>query len=96
MLRVVRFEPTPNPRALKAALDRPVPPPPPGVPSPRSYRAASAATADPLAHALLEIPGVSAVLLGDSWITINRDETASWSVLKPAIERVLGHFEASA
>lgn len=91
MPRVLRFEETPNPHALKIVLDAPLPAqgaPPRGSP-PRSFRSPDAAKDDPLALAVLSIPGVTGVLFGDDWLTITRHARADWSSIKPGVSRVM-------
>lgn len=81
--KVLAFEATPNPNALKVVLDRS-----PGD-APRSYREADAAKGDALAEALFAIPGVSNVLIHDGWLTVGKTPEAQWKALRPRIERVL-------
>lgn len=81
--KVVRFQETPNPNALKCVLDRP----PPG--HPKSYFNADQATGDPLGSALFGIGGVTNVLIGNGWITVNKAGEASWKTIRAGVERVL-------
>ncbi len=81
--KVVAFEPTPNPNALKVVLDRP-----PDV-FPRSYRSADAAADDPLGSALMAIPGVHNILIHDGWIAVGKSADLPWPPIKSAIKRVL-------
>jgi hypothetical protein len=90
-LLVREFQPTPNPNAVKCVLDQRVPPlhtaaNPAG---PRAYRSVDAAQHDPFAMALLAIPGVTHVLIADTWLTVAKSPDANWSDLKPAVQRVL-------
>lgn len=55
----------------------------------RAYRTPEQASHDPLGRALLGIPGVTAVLINPTFITINRVPTASWSTIKPGVENAL-------
>ena len=80
---VTKFQPTPNPNALKCVLDRPLPEPI------RSYRAREQAEADPLGAALFAVPGVTGVLLSGGWLTVNKSPEADWSGVKKGIEAVL-------
>jgi hypothetical protein len=85
-MKVVQFEATPNPNAVKCLLD--------GTASdgPRSYFNAAAAEADPLARALFALPGVTNVLILGGFITVSKHPEAAWSTLKPAVRRVIeGH-----
>jgi hypothetical protein len=88
MPRVVEFQSTPNPNAIKCVLDGPVPVLA-GSAGVRSYREASAAAGDPVAAAMFAIAGVRNVLIVGNWITVGKDEAATWKTLKPQIERVL-------
>ena len=86
--QVTEFQDTPNPNALKCVLDRPAPPiDGPGL---RSYHSSEAAKNDPLAGALLALPGVVGVLINPAWITISKSPDADWRALKPALKKVLG------
>lgn len=86
-MKVVQFEATPNPNAVKCLLDARA------SEGPRSYFNAAAAQADPLARALFAVPGVTNVLILGDFITVSKDPAAAWSALKPAVRRVI---EASA
>jgi len=82
--KVERFDETPNPNALKCVLDREI------QPNPRSYRRREDLTSeDPLATSLFAIPGVTGLLIGSGWITVNKDPAAAWPSIKPAIEKAL-------
>lgn len=82
--KVVRFQNTPNPNALKCILDRPVPA------HPRSYFSAPEARGDALGSALFAIGGITNVLIGDGWVTVNKSPEALWDPIKSGVERVLG------
>lgn len=92
-MRPVNFEPTPNPDALKCVLASP--PPPLGGPGGgpggglRSYRDPAAAADDPLARALLALPGVAGVFISERFITVTRQSGAKWPAIRKGIERVL-------
>jgi len=81
--RVVEFQATPNPNALKCVLDRS-----PG-PVPRAYRSAAAAGDDPLARALFGIRGVAGLLIHDGWITVTKLDKVRWAGIRAGVERVL-------
>lgn len=85
----ISFQTTPNPNALKCVVDVDIP-----VladqPGPRSYAAGARTGEDRLAARLLEIPGVTNVLISDRWVTINRDPGSDWKTIKKAVETVLG------
>lgn len=77
----IRFEPTPNPNAIKcvvdpASIDLGPADPDLGI---RSYFNADAArdADDPLAHALFAIPGVANLLIHTAFITVGKSPGAS-------------------
>jgi len=82
--KVVRFQPTPNPNALKCILDGLLPEPI------RSYRSAEEAEADPLGRALFAVPGVTSLLLSGEWLTVNKAEEADWGQVKAGVQSALG------
>ena len=81
--RIVEFQPTPNPNALKCILDAPLPEPI------RSFRRKDEAAADPLGSRLMAIPGVTSVLLSGAWMTVNKSPDAAWPAVKKAAQDVL-------
>ncbi len=81
--RVVKFQQTPNPNALKVILDRPLPEPI------RSFRHAVDAEGDALGEALFALPGVTGVLLSGPWLTVNKSPAAAWTAIRRGVERVL-------
>lgn len=83
--RVLRFDPTPNPNALKCLVE------PSPADAPRSYFNRDQATdaGDPLALALFEIPGVTNVLIHTSFITVCKSPGARWPAIRTRIERTL-------
>jgi len=85
--KVVSFEPTPNPNAVKCVLDRS-----PG-PRPRSYFKAEQAAGDPIAEPLFALDGVTNVLVHDGWISVCKTADADWKRIKAGIERVLSGAE---
>lgn len=85
--KVIRFQDTPNPNALKCVLDRS----PPNVP--RSYFNASAAAGDPLARSLFAVPGVTSLLISDGWVTVNKSPGAPWGPIRSGVESVLREAE---
>ncbi len=85
--RVTKFEPTPNPHAVKCLVE-----PSPG-PVPRSYFDAESASGDALAKALFEIEGVTNVLIHTAFITVCKHPDRAWGAVKRAIERVLRDAE---
>jgi hypothetical protein len=87
----VKFQPTPNPNALKCEVEAPIPPLK-GRSGPRSYAKAADVSGDPLAQAILSIEGVVNVLISDKWLTVNREPQAEWKPIKSAIQTVLRKF----
>ncbi|MBY0308848.1 MAG: NifU N-terminal domain-containing protein [Phycisphaerales bacterium] len=85
-VKVVRYEPTPNPNAIKCVLSRRV------ADALRSFRTAEAAAGeggDPVAAALFAVRGVAGVLVLGDWITVNKTPDASWPPIKKALEKAL-------
>lgn len=84
----IRAEPTPNPEAMKFALDRTV-----NDGRPETYTSVEQAFLSPLARALLAVPGVAGVFLLKDFVTIRRVPGASWDAIIPRVEAVLrAHF----
>lgn len=83
--KVVRFDATPNPNALKCVLDAPV------GDSVRSYFRAEEASAagDTLAMALFALPGVTSVLIHTDWLTVCKSPDAAWGAIKEGVRRAL-------
>jgi hypothetical protein len=81
--RIVRYEPTPNPDALKCWLDQPI------STGPRSFRSPEEAQSDPLAKALFAEAGLACLLLNGEWMTINRQAGADWAMVKRRVGDVL-------
>ncbi len=87
-VRIVEFQTTPNPSALRCVLDAPV------VTAPLSVRSRPAPgtpllAEHPLAAAIMAIPGVHGLLLHPLWLTITKDPSTPWAAVKPALARVL-------
>ena len=86
--RVTRFEPTPNPNAVKCWLDRPI------SAGPRSFLGPEAAGDDPVAAALFRDAGVTTILFNGEWVTVNKPPAADWDQVKRAVKRVLAEAPA--
>lgn len=84
--RVLEFQDTPNPNALKCVLDRQLP----ADGAIRSYLSPAAAASDPLAASLFTIPGVVGVLINPAWITVSKSQDAPWKQVKAGVAKVLG------
>lgn len=82
-LRVVEFEETPNPNALKCVLDRTL------STERQSYFSREEAEGDLLARCLFGIEGVRHVMIMQDWITVGKAPEASWRSLKASIKRTL-------
>jgi hypothetical protein len=75
--RITKYQPTPNPNAVKCFL------------GPRSFRTVAEGAADPTAAPLLAVPGVSGLLLNGDWLTVNKSPDADWPAIKRGIEKAL-------
>ncbi len=82
-LRIVDFEDTPNPNALKCNLDAVV------HDGSASFRSREAAQAHPLASAIFEAQGVNNLLLCNDWLTVGRVAGAPWAPIKRAVRDAL-------
>lgn len=82
--RIVEFQETPNPNALKALVD-----PSPAPDAPRSYRVPAQAAGDPLAAALFSVPGVTNVLIHDGWISVGKQPDAPWRTIREGVRRAV-------
>lgn len=74
-LRIVSWEPTPNPNAMKAVIEGAAGPP-------RSYLSAAEASEDPLAAQLFAIDGVANVLIHERFITVGKRPEAGWGPIR--------------
>lgn len=81
----VEFQPTPNPDAGKFVTDRPV------VPDgrSRSYFEPTEARGDPVARALMGLPGVRSVFMVEDFITVTKDPAAAWQDLIPIVRKAI-------
>ncbi|MFN0131772.1 MAG: NifU N-terminal domain-containing protein [Phycisphaerales bacterium] len=82
-IRVVEFQPTPNPNAVKCLLDRAV------TDSPRSFRAPESAGDDAIASRLFAIDGITNVLIVGDWVSVGKRPEIAWAPLKRAITAAL-------
>lgn len=89
MPTITAYQDTPNPNALKCVLSAPLGVPE-GAPAMRSYTALGAAARDPAAAAVLGVRGIKGVLISTGWMTVTKDEGASWRAIKPALEACVG------
>ena len=81
--RILEFETTPNPNALKCWLDGRI------SDGPRSFLNAEMAAGDPVAAALFAEAGVKTVLFNGDWLTVNKTPEANWRTVKTHVKRVL-------
>lgn len=81
--RIIRFETTPNPNAIKCVLDRVV------CNRPRSFLCEHDAQTDPIATQIFALGGIRNILINDDWISINKLENAKWTTLKPALRKLM-------
>ncbi len=81
--RIVRFESTPNPNALKCVADRAL------SETPRSYRAPPDPETDPLGAEVFALPGVVNLLILHDWLTVNRAPEADWKPIKAGVRRAV-------
>ncbi len=82
--RVLAFESTPNPNALKCLVE------PRPAEIPRSYRTPAEATDDDsLAQALFAVPGVTSLLIHRAFITVTKSPGARWPAVRAGVERAL-------
>lgn len=85
-LKVVKYQTTPNPNALKVVLDGPI------SDRPRSFRSRDEGAADDLAQRFFAIDGVTSLLFNGEWFTVNKSTDAGWASLKKQVERVLSEL----
>lgn len=88
--KVLRFDATPNPNALKCVLDGPIMGP---EEAPRSYFGAEAAreAGDALGMALFAVSGVTNVLIHRGWITVCKRPESAWGPIKVGVRGALDH-----
>lgn len=86
-LRVLEYESTPNPNALKCVLDGRI------SETTLSFLNEQDAKEHPVASVLFESGMVRAILLCGNWMTVNKLPDARWPKLKPIVERVLADAE---
>ena len=87
----IQTEATPNPATLKFLPGKPVLPG-----GTRDYRDVEAAAESPLAQKLFSVDGVSAIFLGQDFITVTK-AGAEWQHLKPAIlGLIMDHYLSGA
>ena len=86
----IQIEQTPNPSTLKFVPGRPV-----MESGTADFPTAESASRSPLARALFDIEGVSRVFFGSDFVSVSKEESREWFLLKPEILGVLmEHFLA--
>jgi len=81
--RLIEFEETPNPNALKCVCDETL------ATAPRSYRTLESAAGDALASALFAIPGIVGVFVCQDFVTVNKAPDADWRAIRKAAKKAI-------
>jgi hypothetical protein len=82
---MVSIDPTPNPNALKCTVGTP-------VGGPATF-VAGRDTDDPMATALLALPGVSSIFMTADFVTISKTPEGDWNeIVEPARDILTEHF----
>lgn len=82
---MVSIDPTPNPNALKFTVGTP-------VGGPATF-VAGRETDDPMATALLALPGVSSIFMTADFVTISKTPDGDWNeIVEPARDILTEHF----
>lgn len=83
---MVSIDPTPNPNALKFTVGSP-------VGGPATF-VAGRETDDPMAAALLALPGVSSIFMTADFVTVSKTPEGDWDeIIEPARIIIAEHFE---
>ena len=80
MPKIAEIEYTPNPNAVKFQLKEPV-----ALGFPKSFPSKEIAEADELAKGLFAVGHVVSVFMQEKWLTVTKDEGASWPDLLPKL-----------
>lgn len=83
-MKVMNFEPTPNPNAMKFNVDGKL-----IEGGSRSYDTPSAADGDVLATSLFALGKINSVFYMPGFVTVNKLPDADWASLAPAIARTI-------
>jgi Fe-S cluster biogenesis protein NfuA len=83
-MKVMNFEPTPNPNAMKFNVDGKL-----IEGGSRSYDTPAAADGDPLATALFQLGQVVSIFYMPGFVTVTKVEGVAWSNLAPMIARTI-------
>lgn len=90
-MKVLNFEPTPNPNAMKFNVDGTL-----ISGGSRSFDTPSAAADDPLALSLFALEKVATVFYMPGFVTVEKTPNADWATLAPSIARVIETTERAA
>ncbi len=83
----ITISPTPNPNALKFEVGK-------DVGGPKTF-AAGQDVDDPLAAALLDLPGVMSVFMTADFVTLSKGPEGTWEDVAPEAQRLIGdHFDS--
>lgn len=74
--------PTPNPNAMKFTLDV-------TLPAMIDVRSPEAAAGDPLAEAVLAVPGVTMLFGTADFLTVSREPGADWDPIVAAVQEIV-------
>lgn len=85
----ISVQDTPNPDARRFVLDKPVQEEPRG-----RFFTDPASTDDSLAKTLLELDGVSGVMMLPTSVTVNKNGDASWDAVEPSARAALEDYFA--
>lgn len=91
-MRVIEFEETPNPDAIKCVLDAPLGGGRRSYTSPEQAQAAE----DTLAQALFEVEGVRLVMLLGAFATIGKEPGARWNRVRAGVQSVFAGWDGPA
>lgn len=83
-MKVLNFEPTPNPNAMKFNVDGKL-----IEGGSRSFDTPSAADGDTLATSLFALGRVASIFYMPGFVTVNKSPEADWGSLAPAVARVI-------
>lgn len=85
--RIVDFETTPNPNALKCNLDREI------ASKTLSFRQAADGADHPLAGPIFAIPGVCGVMFCRDFVTVSRESGRPWGPIRAGVEAALDSMD---
>ncbi|MEM7228813.1 MAG: NifU N-terminal domain-containing protein [Planctomycetota bacterium] len=80
---ITRYEPTPNPNALKCWLEPPI------SAGPQSFLSSDMAADHVLAQKLFAAAPITTLFFNGDWMTVNKAPNASWTTVKKAVNTVL-------